>query len=120
MTNVIGMYIILLINIFLLKKENEKNIITTILTSLLIIRIIFIESWMIGLYIGIIGLIMIIIGLIKKEYKGLYIEGIVITIINILYQFNYIFTELPLWIYLFLSGLIIIALVTYKAIKNNK
>lgn len=118
--NLIGIYIVLLISILIIKKDKERNIVATILTSLLMIRIIFIESWMIGLYIGILGLIMILIGIMKKEYKALYIEGIIITIINILYQFKSILTELPLWIYLFLSGIIIIGLVTYKAIKDNE
>ena len=120
LSTTIGMYIILLINIFLLKKTKEKNIFSTITTSLLLLQIISIESWQIGLYIGIIALILIIIGFINKEYKALLIEGIIITIINILYQFQYILKELPLWLYTLIAGLIIIGLVTYKIIDNEK
>lgn len=120
LSTTIGMYIILLINIFLLKKRNEKNIFSTITTSLLLLQIISIESWQIGLYIGIIALILIIIGFINKEYKALLIEGIIITIINILSQFQYILKELPLWLYTLIAGLIIIGLVTYKIIDNEK
>ena len=120
LSTTIGMYIILLINIFLLKKTKEKNIFSTITTSLLLLQIISIESWQIGLYIGIIALILIIIGFINKEYKALLIEGIIITIINILSQFQYILKELPLWLYTLIAGLIIIGLVTYKIIDNEK
>ena len=97
----IFLYIVLLINKFLLKKENDKNILTTILTT-------------------IIALILIIIGTLKKEYKGILIEGIIITIINILYQLSYMLKELPLWIYTLLAGLTLIGLVTYKITKNEK
>ena len=67
-----------------------------------------------------IALILIIAGFIKKEYKGLFIEGIIVTIINILYQFKYLLQELPLWIYTLLAGLTIIGLVTYKVIKDKE
>ena len=117
--NLIGMYLVLLINIFLVKSDKERNIIGTLLTCFLIIRVIFIESWMVGLYVGIFGLIMIVFGMIKKDYKGLYFEGFVITIINLIYHFKNIFTIIPLWGYLFLSGVVIISIVTYKAIKDN-
>ena len=116
--NLIGMYIMLLINIFVLKKDKDRNIAITAISAIILINIIFTESWMIGLYVGFIGLIMIITGIIKKEYKAVYIEGIIITLINLLYQFKNIFTELPLWLYIFLSGIIIIGVVTYKAIKK--
>ena len=116
----ISIYIVILISKFLLKKDQDKNILLTIMTSAIILRIIFIQSWIIGLYIGIIALTLIIIGFIKKEYKTLYIEGIIITIINLIYQIKFILNKLPLWLYIFLSGLIIIGLVTYKEIKNTK
>ena len=83
-------------------------------------EIIFTESWMIGLYVGVISLILIIIGYIKKEFKGLFIEGIIITVVNILVQLKYALQELPLWLYTLLAGLIIIGLVTYKIIKDNE
>lgn len=118
--NLIGMYAITMLSLFLLKQDKDRNILLTILSVLLISNIMFIESWMIGVYVGIISLAMIIIGFIKKEYKGLFIEGIVITIINILYQFKYLLQELPLWIYTLLAGLTIIGLVTYKVIKDKE
>lgn len=113
-------YIIILIDLFLIKKPKDRNILTTILTSLAILEIIFIASWEIGLYVGIYALILIIIGTIKKDYKALQIEGIVISIINILLQFQYILKELPLWIYTLFAGLTIIGLVTYKIIKDKE
>ena len=118
--NLIGMYAISMMSILLLKNDKDRNILLTILSILLLLNIMFIESWMIGLYVGIIALGQIIIGFIKKEYKGLFIEGIVITIINILYQFKYLLQELPFWIYTLLAGLTIIGFVTYKIIKDKE
>lgn len=117
--NSIAMYAILLVNIFLVKDSKDRNILSTILIGIVIFQIMFFESWMIALYVGIISLILIIIGYIKKEYKGLFIEGIAITIANLLIQLKYTLQELPLWIYTLLAGLIIIGIVTYKAIKDN-
>ena len=118
--NLIGMYAMAMISIALLKKDKERNILLTILSTILLLRIMFIESWIIGLYVGIISLTLLIIGFIKKEYKGLFIEGIIITIINILYQFKYLLQELPFWIYTLLAGLTIISIVTYKIIKDKE
>lgn len=118
--NVIGMYAMTMISILLLKENKERNILITLLSTLILMSIMFIESWMIGLYVGIVALTLIIVGFIKKEYKGLFIEGIIITIINILYQFKYLLQELPFWIYTLLAGLIIIGFVTYKVIKDKE
>ena len=116
----IALYAVALICILLMKNDKDRNVLATILSSLILVRIIAIESWIIGLYVGIIGLIIITIGLMKKEYKGLFIEGIVLTILNLLYQFKYILEDLPLWIYTLVAGLIIIAVVTYKAVKDKE
>ena len=118
--NIVGLYAILLLNIFLVKENKDRNILSAVLIALLLLQVIFTESWMIGIYVGIVALALIIIGFTKKEFKGLYIEGIVITVVNLLFQFKYIFEELPLWLYTLLAGLIIIGLVTYKIIKDNE
>ena len=118
--NLIRIYVVVLISVFLIKKDKDRNILLTILLPIILISVIFEHSPIIGIYNGIISLILILLGYINKEYKGLYIEGIVITIINIVIQLEYIFEELPLWIYTLLAGFIIIGVVTYKAIKENK
>ena len=116
----IEIYLLILLNVLLLKKDKERNIVSSIIIPIIVLRIILLESWIIGLYIGAIALILIIIGYIKQEYKTLLIEGIVITIINLLLQFQYILKELPLWLYMLLAGLTIIGIVTYKIIKENE
>lgn len=118
--NLIGMYAITIISILLLKKDSERNILLTSLSILLITQVFFIESWIIALYIGIVALVLLIIGFIKKEYKGLFIEGIILTILNILYQFKSLLLELPFWIYTLIAGLTIIGFVTYKIIKDKE
>lgn len=115
----IEIYILMLLNTFLLKKDKDRNILIAIIIPIIILRIIMLESWIIGLYIGIIALLLIITGYIKENYKTLYIEGIIITILNILIQFQYIIKELPLWLYMLLAGLTIIGLVTFKITKNQ-
>lgn len=118
--NIIRLYAVILLDLLLIKEPKDRNIVTAILIPLIVAGIIFQQSTIIGIYVGILALILILIGYTKKEYKTLFTEGIIITIANVLIQFEYIFEELPLWIYTLLAGLIIIGLVTIKLIKENK
>ena len=67
----------------------------------------------------IIGIITIIIGYYQKELKYFFSAGILITILNIIYQLK-IWTKIPFWLYLLIGGLSIIGFVTYKEMKKTK
>ena len=72
---------------------------------------------LVGIYIGIVALILILIGIFSKNYKIMTTVGIIVTVINILYQLNYLWGTIPFWLYLLLGGLVLIGLVTYKELK---
>ncbi|MDO5569281.1 MAG: hypothetical protein Q4G04_04140 [bacterium] len=117
--NCLWFYLLWLFATQLLKKSGTKNAITTIFSSLIILSIIFNTSIVVGLYVGIVGLILVLIGFIKKDYKGLYVVGIVTTIINIIIEFGGFLSELPILVYLLLAGLVLIGSVTYKEINKK-
>lgn len=113
------LYLVYVLSNNIIKKENKKNLVANIGVSFIVLTLIFTDSWLIGLFIGLIGFISITIGHLTKSYKSLFVTGIVITIANILYQFRNLLTKLPSWFYLLTVGLILIGFVTYKEINKK-
>lgn len=120
MISIMILYITFLLSKFILTKAEDKNVAGLIGIILSIVEVFFISNYIIGIYIGILGIITIIIGYYNKNYKNFFNVGILITILNIVYQLK-IWTQIPFWLYLLLAGLSIIGFVTYKELnKKNK
>jgi hypothetical protein len=62
---------------------------------------------------------MIIFGSIKKEYRAILVEGIIILIANIIIQLWEFWGILPVWVYLLVGGLTLIGIVTVKELCRN-
>lgn len=103
----------------LIKNKEFRIGLITIINSVVLTSIIFNDSLIIALFIGIMALLYILIGFLNDEYKYLFMMGIIFTIINIIYQLRNLWTIAPLWAYLLIFGLILIGLVTYKEIKRK-
>ena len=71
-----------------------------------------------GIYVGIIGIATIMLGYYDKSNKGLFITGIIITVINIIVQLIDLWEQIPFWLYLLVCGLGLIFFVTYKEVKK--
>ena len=119
MLSVIILYLTFIIITFFIKNQKDKEIIAVIGIILSVLFIILIPSYIIGIYIGILGLIVILIGFYKKEYKQLFTTGIAITVINIIIQLREVWEIIPFWLYLLVGGLSIITFVTYKQINKK-
>ena len=119
MLSIIILYLTFIIITFFIKNQKDKEITAVIGIILAVLFIITIPSYIIGIYIGILGLIVILIGFYKKEYKQLFTTGILITIINIIIQLKEVWEIIPFWLYLLVGGLSIIAFVTYKQINKK-
>ena len=121
--SLINRSIILLMGIILcmtlLKNKTISNILFAIVLPLAIISIIFNIDVIVGIYIGIMTLAMIIVGTIKKEFKAIYVEGIVFLIADLLIQFWNFWGFMPVWAYLLIGGLTLIGIVTYKELKKE-
>jgi hypothetical protein len=122
----ISLSILILYTTFLIiklfaKEEPAKSIVMTIGIVLSVVEVleVIIEP-VCGIYVGLIGIIAIIIGSFKKELKPVFITGIVITITNIIIQLNNLWDEVPFWLYLLIGGLTLIGIVTYKEINKSK
>lgn len=119
MLSIIILYLTFIIITFFINNQKDKELTAVIGIILSVLFIITTASYIIGLYIGILGLIVILIGFYKKEYKQLFTTGIVITIINIIIQLKEVWEIIPFWLYLLVGGLSIITFVTYKQINKK-
>ena len=117
-SSLLVLYITFLIIKFFCSKEKSKEIIAIIGIVISILMIIESADLIIGLYIGVVGLLTTIIGYYKKDSKGLFITGIIITVANIIYQLKEFWGQVPFWLYLLVGGLGIIFFVTYKEVKK--
>ena len=113
------LYLVYVIGNNIIKDEDKKDKVASILVSLIVISIMFTGSWLTGLFVGLIGLVSIVIGYLVKTYKSLFTVGIAITIINIIYRLRNLLTEIPMWLYLLIGGLLMIGFVTYKEINKK-
>ena len=121
--SILLLYVTFIIIQFYVKKPLVKNILGIIGIILSISIVFFTESLITGIYVGIIGIIIIAFGYKKEELFPIFIAGIILTIINILYRLKEVWKVIPFWLYLLIGGLAIIGFVLYKEIKketNNK
>ena len=72
-----------------------------------------------ALYIGLLGVVIMILGYNSKTYSNLFKFGIGIIIANIVVQLRSVWSKVPFSIYLLVAGLGIIAFVTYKELKKS-
>ena len=118
--SILILYIDFLIVKFFAKNNDSKNVLGLIGIILAILIVLPIENYLVGIYIGLIGLITIMIGFSSSIYKSFFKAGVIITIINILYQLREVWEQIPFSFYLLIGGLGIIGFVTVKEMKNKK
>lgn len=118
MISILLLYLTFIIVKFLCKTSDSKNIVGLIGVIVAIIEVMFETNVTIGIYIGIVGIIVILLGYHLKELKSFFVTGIIITILNILIQLRDLWETIPFWLYLLIGGLAIIGFVTYK--ETNK
>ena len=117
--NIFGLYFVFLIVTLIVKDRETKDIVSTIGTSLVVFTIIFEQSILTGLYVGLLGIGIILLTYNKKSYKKLFYCGVVIVILNIIIQIGEYWAMIPLWLYLLLAGGSIVAFVTYKEVNKK-
>ena len=118
--SILILYITFLSVKYLAKNNESKNALG--LTGIVIaILFVFINpEYIVGIYIGLIGIITTMIGYYKNEFKTFFKGGIIITVVNIIYQLRNLWEQIPFWLYLLVGGLALIGFVTYKEMNNKK
>lgn len=118
--NALEFYILYILVKYIFNKDKLKNIISLIGIILILSELAFETGIYIGIYVGIVGIIVMLIGYFDKHQKGLFQLGIIVTIINILYQLGDVWESIPFWLYLLIVGLGLIGFVTYKELNKDK
>ncbi len=118
-SSILILYVTFLIIKFFCKNESTKSTIGVIGIAISVLRIFFVSDPIVGIYIGIIGILAILLSFYKKELKSFFYEGVIITIINIIYRLRDFWSTIPFWLYLLFGGLALIGFVTYKEIKKK-
>lgn len=117
--NLLLVYVLHLIISFFAKNDKAKNILAAVGMSIIMLLVVFTTDIVICIYLGILALIVILFGYYKKEYSYLFKVGITAEIVNVIYQLRTLWRAIPFWLYLLLSGLLIVGFVTYKELKKE-
>lgn len=103
----------------LIKDKNSKDLFVTLYSIIILLSNMFTEEILIGVIVCFISLILIIYGFIK-DFKKIKISAIILFILNLIYMLRDFWSDIPLAIYLLILGLVLIAVVIIKEIKENK
>lgn len=104
----------------IVRNKKISNIILSIVLPLLILSLIFTIEIPVAIYIGCITLAMILLGFFDKDFKSVYVEGIVFLIANLVIQLWEFWGLLPVWAYLLIGGFSLIGVVTVKELKKKE
>ena len=100
--------------------QKIKTTIESIGLAFIILSLIFEVNLVIGLYIGVVSLLMIFIGTRSDKNNGLFYVGIGSLILNIIVQLQEFWSKIPWFVYTLIAGLAIIFYVTYKEFNKDK
>lgn len=100
-------------------NEKLKMVLETIGLSIIFLGIIFVDSWVIGIYIGTLCIIFILKGY-NNKFTAYFYTGIAFLILNILVQLKNYWDNIPSWAYIFVGGLILVGVVMYKEYRTIK
>jgi hypothetical protein len=118
LTRLLWLYVIFIVNYLIIKNKESKEIFSIVSLSALVLLTMFNSSFFIALFIAILGLAIMMFGYYNKEYNKIFILGIIITVINIIYQLREFWNKIPFWLYLLIVGLLLIAFVTKKELDK--
>ena len=120
LTNIFWLYLLFLFLRFIIKNKKARDWVGTIGLSLIVLSVIFQADILIGIYIGILSIVIIFITFNEEHYKKLFYTGIIITIVNIVVQLWEFWTQIPFYLYLLLVGIGIVSFVTYKELHKKE
>ena len=99
-------------------EEDVSNIIEGVILSLMFVMFIFNINLQVGLTLGIISVLSIIIGLVFK-YKSYNITGYVTLVLTVIIQTFELWGKMPWWVYLLITGIILVVLAALRESKKK-
>lgn len=119
--SILMFYIVFLLLKYMVKGKDNKNIIGIIgiIFSVVASGVLLLPSIMFFIYFLTLGIVLVIIGY-KEEYNSFYVLGMVMIILNIIFELKDIWLSIPAWLYLLVIGLSIIVVTTFIQAKKQK
>jgi len=103
----------------LIKDNYSKDLFIMIYSIVIILANMFTSEILIGVTICLITLLLIIYSFLKN-FKKVKVSAIILFILNLIYMLRDFWSDIPLAIYLLILGFILIGVVIFKEIKDNK
>ncbi len=104
----------------IIKNTKDRNIFAPVMISVSLLSFLFQPLVIIGIYVGLITILLMIYAKYKKDYPILYKTSFVLFIINIFTHLPAILSWIPFWSYLMFAGIGVIGFVTYKEMMSGK
>ena len=117
--NIVGFYILFMILYLFVKDYETKTIFAILGLALMMYRIITISDILVFIYVGLVGLIYIVLGFRNEKLGKLFFAGVVVVLIDIVKSLWNVWSQIPSWLYLLIVGLSIISFVMYREIKKQ-
>lgn len=118
--NILCVVLVLLLCEYGIKKDTDKNIVSTVFIALLLVNVIFSTNEYVAIYVSILTVLLMFYSIYRPIYNTLFIVSVFGFVLNLLIHMNYILTIIPLWSYLLVMGIIIIGVVVCKEIKRKE
>ena len=103
----------------LIKEKDSKDLFILLYSTFIILINMFTSEILIGVVICLITLLLIVYAFFN-DFKKTKISAIILFILNLIYMLRDFWADIPLAIYLLILGLLLIGIVIFKEIKDNK
>lgn len=117
--SITGLYVLLLFIKFFIKDKISKNVILIIGILCCLSQTIFTPELEAGIYVGIVGILIILFTYRKEDLFAVFVTGILLTVFNIIIHLKDIWQVIPFWLYLLIGGLTIVLFVTIRELARQ-
>lgn len=119
LNSLIAFYFFYIISVYFLDDKTDKDQYWSVVIPLVLLQNIFSNNIIQGVFVGVVGITLLLLCANDDRYKTLFKVGVAITIINILIHLGGYLLVIPFWLYLLLGGIVLIAFVTRKEINKS-
>lgn len=98
-------------------KDKTRYVLFLIFTPIVLMFDVFNQTLYPSLFAGIYSFALLMYGIFKENHKGVFVLGIILTVLNIFYSLKNVWRDIPFWLYLLICGLLIIIIVSYRIVK---
>ena len=118
--SILILYLVFLFIKFFVRDKSLRNILAIVGLFIALWEVFWDQELISGIYIGIVGLFIMIATYRNNYLYATFVFGIVLTLFNIIVRLEEVWKMIPFWLYLLLGGLGIVGFVTYREMMRQK